>query len=192
MSSTLTEIELAARWSMSPKTLQRWRTTRFGPAYLKLGKKIQYQVSAIESYENQVRTNVANEGTEEIILYLRQTGQATVDQIRSACLGGKKSRNQIQQYLYRLTRSTPPKIQASMVALDVSALSMDAGFAADYLEYFAGLATEIKGETIPMGDGNFNYTIQEPLGVVARIGREECFTELLEFTYTKNVNLKIG
>lgn len=51
----------------------------------------------------------------------------------------------------------------------VSALSMDAGFAADALEYFAGLATEIKGETIPMGDGNFNYTLQQPLGVVGRI-----------------------
>ena len=51
----------------------------------------------------------------------------------------------------------------------ISALAMDAGFAADCLEYFAGLATEIKGETIPMGDGNFNYTIQEPLGVIARI-----------------------
>ncbi|MBO1113829.1 aldehyde dehydrogenase family protein [Bordetella petrii] len=51
----------------------------------------------------------------------------------------------------------------------VSALANDADFAADCLEYFAGLATEIKGETIPMGDGNFNYTIQEPLGVIARI-----------------------
>jgi betaine-aldehyde dehydrogenase len=51
----------------------------------------------------------------------------------------------------------------------VSALAMDAGFAADCLDYFAGLATEIKGETIPMGDGNFNYTIREPLGVIARI-----------------------
>ena len=51
----------------------------------------------------------------------------------------------------------------------VAALAMDAGFAADCLEYFAGLATEIKGETIPMGDGNFNYTVQEPLGVIARI-----------------------
>ncbi|CAN5720230.1 aldehyde dehydrogenase family protein [soil metagenome] len=51
----------------------------------------------------------------------------------------------------------------------VSALALDAGFAADCLDYFAGLATEIKGETIPMGDGNLNYTIQEPLGVIARI-----------------------
>lgn len=51
----------------------------------------------------------------------------------------------------------------------VSALAMDAGFAADTLDYFAGLATEVKGETIPMGNGNLNYTVREPLGVVARI-----------------------
>ncbi len=51
----------------------------------------------------------------------------------------------------------------------VAALALDAGFAADCLEYFAGLAAEVKGETIPMGPNNFNYTIQEPLGVVARI-----------------------
>jgi betaine-aldehyde dehydrogenase len=51
----------------------------------------------------------------------------------------------------------------------VAALALDAGFAADCLDYFAGLAAEVKGETIPMGPNNFNYTIQEPLGVVARI-----------------------
>jgi betaine-aldehyde dehydrogenase len=51
----------------------------------------------------------------------------------------------------------------------VSILAHDAGFAADALDYFAGLATEVKGETIPMGDGNLNYTVQEPLGVIARI-----------------------
>jgi betaine-aldehyde dehydrogenase len=51
----------------------------------------------------------------------------------------------------------------------VSILSKDAGFAADGIDYFAGLATEVKGETIPMGDNNLNYTVREPLGVVARI-----------------------
>lgn len=51
----------------------------------------------------------------------------------------------------------------------VAALANDAGFAADCLDYFAGLVGEIKGETIPMGDNNLNYTVQEPLGVVARI-----------------------
>lgn len=51
----------------------------------------------------------------------------------------------------------------------VSILAHDAGFAADAIDYFAGLATEIKGETIPMGEGNLNYTVQEPMGVIARI-----------------------
>ena len=33
-----------------------------------------------------------------------------------------------------------------------------------------------------------------PFGGVKQsgIGREECFAELMEFTYTKNVNLKLG
>ncbi|GGF11022.1 aldehyde dehydrogenase [Aliidongia dinghuensis] len=48
-------------------------------------------------------------------------------------------------------------------------LAGDARFAANGLDYFAGLATELKGETIPMGDGNLNYTVREPMGVIARI-----------------------
>jgi len=51
----------------------------------------------------------------------------------------------------------------------VTMLAGDARFAATGLDYFAGLATELKGETIPMGEGNLNYTIREPMGVVARI-----------------------
>jgi len=51
----------------------------------------------------------------------------------------------------------------------VSSLAGDANFAADGIDYFAGLAPEIKGQTIPVGEGNLNYTLREPLGVVARI-----------------------
>lgn len=51
----------------------------------------------------------------------------------------------------------------------VAEMVRDAAVAAAGIEYFAGLVTEIKGETIPMGDGNLNYTLREPLGVVARI-----------------------
>jgi len=51
----------------------------------------------------------------------------------------------------------------------VTMLAGDARFAALGLDYFAGLATELKGETIPMGEGHLNYTIREPLGVIARI-----------------------
>jgi betaine-aldehyde dehydrogenase len=45
----------------------------------------------------------------------------------------------------------------------------DTNLAAAQLEYFAGLATEIKGETIPMGPGMINMTVREPIGVCARI-----------------------
>ena len=40
---------------------------------------------------------------------------------------------------------------------------------ADALEYFAGLAPTLTGETIPLG-GDFAYTIREPLGVCTGIG----------------------
>lgn len=51
----------------------------------------------------------------------------------------------------------------------VSILAKDALFAAEGIEYFAGLAGEIKGDTIPMGPNHLNYTVREPLGVIARI-----------------------
>jgi len=41
---------------------------------------------------------------------------------------------------------------------------------ADYLDYFAGLATEVTGTTIPVSTDILNYTLREPLGVVVRIG----------------------
>lgn len=40
---------------------------------------------------------------------------------------------------------------------------------ADALEYFAGLAPTVTGETMPLG-GDFVYTIREPLGVCVGIG----------------------
>ncbi len=46
----------------------------------------------------------------------------------------------------------------------------DVEISADYMDYFAGLVTEIKGSTIPIAAGVLNYTLREPLGVIARIG----------------------
>lgn len=37
------------------------------------------------------------------------------------------------------------------------------------LEYYAGLAHELKGDTLPMGEDALNYSVREPYGVVARI-----------------------
>ena len=45
----------------------------------------------------------------------------------------------------------------------------DAHAAAASLRYFAGLAPELHGETIPGDAGHLDYTIREPFGVVGRI-----------------------
>lgn len=51
----------------------------------------------------------------------------------------------------------------------VQAMVNDAAIAVAQIELFAGLVTEIKGASIPMGPGRLNLTSREPLGVVARI-----------------------
>ena len=45
----------------------------------------------------------------------------------------------------------------------------DAGIAIAALRYFAGLALQLRGETIPGESGRLNYTLMQPFGVVARI-----------------------
>ena len=51
----------------------------------------------------------------------------------------------------------------------VSLMAHDVEYAASHLDFFAGLVTEIKGDTIPMGYGAVNLSVREPWGVCARI-----------------------
>ncbi|MCE8518520.1 betaine-aldehyde dehydrogenase [Ruegeria pomeroyi] len=60
------------------------------------------------------------------------------------------------------THDTGKPIQETTVA--------DATSGADALEYFGGLAGSLTGEHIPLGGGDFAYTIREPLGVCVGIG----------------------
>jgi acyl-CoA reductase-like NAD-dependent aldehyde dehydrogenase len=46
---------------------------------------------------------------------------------------------------------------------------VDVPLAADCFRYFAGWATKIEGETIPVRAPSLNYTLREPLGVVGAI-----------------------
>lgn len=60
------------------------------------------------------------------------------------------------------THDTGKPIQETTVA--------DATSGADALEYFGGLAASLTGEHIPLGGGDFVYTIREALGVCVGIG----------------------
>lgn len=60
-------------------------------------------------------------------------------------------------------------IDAANCGNPVRELLGDANIAAAQMEFFAGLVTEMKGSSIPMGPGAVNYSVREPRGVVGRI-----------------------
>ena len=70
-----------------------------------------------------------------------------------------RERNRAMSELETLDTGKP--LQETLVA--------DAESGAEALEYFAGLAPTVTGETIPLG-GDFAYTRREPLGVCVGIG----------------------
>jgi len=45
----------------------------------------------------------------------------------------------------------------------------EANWSADVFRYFSGLGSELKGETIPLGENILNYNLREPIGVVGAI-----------------------
>jgi hypothetical protein len=45
------QIELSRRWSISPRTLERWRWLDQGPNYLKIGGRVVYRLEDIEAFE---------------------------------------------------------------------------------------------------------------------------------------------
>ena len=47
----LNQRELAQRWGISPRTLERWRSIGFGPAFLKLGGRVAYRLVDVEAFE---------------------------------------------------------------------------------------------------------------------------------------------
>ena len=53
----LNQVQLARRWSLSPRTLERWRWLRQGPPYLKIGGRVVYRVEDVEAFE---RTQAKN------------------------------------------------------------------------------------------------------------------------------------
>ena len=47
----LNTYELAKRWNKSPRTLENWRGKNQGPNYYKIGGKVLYELSEIETLE---------------------------------------------------------------------------------------------------------------------------------------------
>jgi len=114
---------------------------------------------------------------------LCQVAVSTRDDIDAAVVAAKRGfiewrevmpleRARILKALAALVRERADElamIDAANCGNPVREMVGDARVAAAQLEFFAGLVTEIKGASIPMGRDAIDFSIREPLGVVARI-----------------------
>jgi betaine-aldehyde dehydrogenase len=83
-----------------------------------------------------------------------------------------RERSQVMREAANIIRANKDEL-AHLDALDsgnsLTGMLFDVELAATLMDFFAGLATELKGETVPVGAGKVNYVVREPVGVVARI-----------------------
>ncbi len=123
-----------------------------------------------------------NPATEEAVAELARAGKADADRAVEAAHAalsgawGKMSAAERGRLLWRLAEKMREKaddlalLEACDVGKPVSEVKhVDVQFAADTFEYFGGWSSKLHGDTIPVRGNNFNYTLREPLGVVACI-----------------------
>lgn len=60
-------------------------------------------------------------------------------------------------------------LEAADTGNTINSLSRDVEVAANYLDFFSGLGSEMKGESVPASKDGLHFSIREPYGVVARI-----------------------
>jgi betaine-aldehyde dehydrogenase len=118
--------------------------------------------------------------TGEILGTLQEAGPADVPPAVAAAGTGFGTWRDIHPYerarllreLAAILRSHKDEL-ALLDAIDcgnpVTELRRDIDIAASNLDFFAGLVSEMKGTTVPMGPSALSYSVREPYGVVARI-----------------------
>ncbi|MFM0054027.1 betaine-aldehyde dehydrogenase [Paraburkholderia phytofirmans] len=120
--------------------------------------------------------------TGETLASVQQASAADVDRaVRSAQQGQREwaaltsmQRSRILRRAVELLRERNDEL-ASLETRDTGkpiaeTLAVDIVTGADVIEYYAGLATAIEGQQIPLRPTSFVYTRREPLGVCAGIG----------------------
>lgn len=55
----LTQIELAARWRISHRTLEYWRSLGEGPRFIKIGRLVIYQTEDVVAFENRELSEIS-------------------------------------------------------------------------------------------------------------------------------------
>ena len=126
------------------------------------------------------RADTLNPGTGAVLASVADAGADDVDAAVAAAQTGflewrdvaPLERARILKEIARLLRAHGDElamIDAANCGNPYTEMRGDATIAAAQMEFFAGLVTEMKGDTIPMGPDRVNMTVREPMGVVARI-----------------------
>jgi len=126
------------------------------------------------------RVDVISPATGSVICSIADGGAADVDRAVIAAQAGFQvwravaplERGKILREAAAILRRNGREL-AALDALDggnpVTEMAGDVAIAAAQMEFFAGLVTEMKGQSIPMGPEVMNFSVREPRGVVARI-----------------------
>lgn len=121
-----------------------------------------------------------NPATEEVIGRVPMAGpedvelavQAALDAWPAwAALSMQDRAGYLRAYAKRLTEEGDRLLQVEVrdTGNTIAKLRHDISSAVRGIEYFAGLGTELKGETIPASNEFLHYSMRQPYGVVARI-----------------------
>jgi TetR/AcrR family transcriptional repressor of bet genes len=126
--------------------------------------------------------NSINPANGEVIATLQQASQQDIEAAVQSAQQGQKiwaamtamERSRILRRAVDILRERNDEL-AQLETLDTGKAysetsTVDIVTGADVLEYYAGLATAIQGEQVPLRESSFFYTRREPLGVVAGIG----------------------
>ncbi|MEG2569430.1 MAG: betaine-aldehyde dehydrogenase, partial [Acinetobacter sp.] len=123
-----------------------------------------------------------NPANGEVIATIQQASQQDIEKAVQSAKEGQKvwaamtamERSRILRRAVDILRERNDEL-AQLETLDTGKAysetsTVDIVTGADVLEYYAGLATAIQGEQVPLRTSSFFYTRREPLGVVAGIG----------------------
>lgn len=123
-----------------------------------------------------------NPATGEVIATIQQASQADIEAAVKSANAGQKiwaaktavERSRILRRAVDILRERNDEL-AHLETLDTGKAysetsTVDIVTGADVLEYYAGLATAIQGEQVPLRESSFFYTRREPLGIVSGIG----------------------
>jgi acyl-CoA reductase-like NAD-dependent aldehyde dehydrogenase len=118
--------------------------------------------------------------TEEVVTEVASAGEADVDRAVAAAvaaagnwaaLGWQDRARRLYALADRVAAHAAElsRMDAVDAGIPVDGMAKDVANAIATLRYFAGLASELKGQTIETPAGGLNLTLREPYGVVGRI-----------------------